>query len=469
MNDVDVLVVGGGISGLSIARLLVDRGLSVGVWERDRHFGGKIQTVTHDGYLLEQAATMVMNFRPEVNQFLSDCNLHANKKPISKNTKRYLVHDGQLLKIPMQPVPMLVSPLWSLPGKLRLLSEPFVRRQDNDIETVAEFIRRRLGKEFLDRAMEPYIAGPLAADAELASAYATLPRLTALEKRYGSLVVGAIVHKLLGRRTGVVRESFSYQHGLSTIANEIVNSPGIEFQSDITATELLPTNRGWLVQGKSSMSEHKLRARQLVLSIPADAAAKLLSKLDPELQGLLDGIEYSPISVVHTGFSKASIKHPLDGNGFLVPAISGLKSTGCLWMSSLFPERAPEGKVLMTNYLGGARQPAAARLDDDRMVAAVMKGLQSLLDVSGDPEMVRIHRHEQGLPLYHGAYQLRMQAITERLQGLPGLHLEANYKGGVSVRDRIACAYTTANRIVSSLAHDSREEPARMCWANATV
>ncbi|MCH7696502.1 MAG: protoporphyrinogen oxidase [Proteobacteria bacterium] len=469
MNDVDVLVIGAGISGLAIAHLLAQTGVSVQVWEQGKRPGGKIRTEKHNGYLLEQAASMVLNFRPEVNRFLSESGLQQRKALLSPGTNRYLLHKGQLLKAPMKLGQMITSPMWSLQGKLRLLLEPFIPSGYDENETVSEFIRRRLGNEFLERAMEPYIAGTLASDAEHANAIATLPRLTALEKRYGNLTLGVFVHRVLGKRTATVQESFSFHGGMATLIETLARNPGIRFRNGLSVTELNPCGQGWLVHGRSSMSEHAIKAQQVVMTIPADKAAALTGPLDSELQGLLNGIEYAPLSVVHTGFARSAIQHPLDGNGFLMPKNCGLASTGCLWMSSLLPGRAPEGKVLLSNYLGGARMPTAASWDEDQSVAMIMKGLKPLLGIRSEPEMVHIHRHGQGLPLYYGAYPARMQAINERLRQLPGLHLEANYRGGVSVRDRIVCAYTTTEKILSALDKDTSMTVATTHWANATA
>jgi oxygen-dependent protoporphyrinogen oxidase len=189
-------------------------------------------------------------------------------------------------------------------------------------------------------------------------------------------------------------------------------------------------------------------SRQLVLSTPADAAADLVGGLDAELARLLRAIEYAPVNVVHTGFDRTRIGHPLNGSGFLVPRRSAFAPNGCLWMSSLFPEHAPEGQVLLSSYLGGARNPAAASWDASRTLDAVMPMLRALLGVRTEPDMLHIESHARALPLYHGAYSQRLAAMDRRLAILPGLYLEANYKGGVSVRDRILCADLTASRIL---------------------
>ncbi len=455
MNEIDVLVVGGGISGLAIARLLAQRGLHTELWEKAARPGGKIATDNNSGYLTEQAAAMVLNFRPEVSRFMDDFNLVNSRVMRDDVSNRYLVDHGCLRPVPSKIGEMILSPLWSTKGKLRMLAEPFIPRGGYENETVSEFVKRRLGREVLEKAMGSYVSGPLASDPDLASASATLPRLTALEKRYGSLTLGVFVHKVLRRRTATVTEAFSFRGGMSTLTESLAQEDAVHFHAQHSVTELIPRSKGWTIHATTPQGEKSIRAKQLVLCVPADIAARLLKPVDNELAGLLSGIEYVPISVVHTGFSEQAFSRPLDGAGFLIPRREGNPVTGCSWMSSIFSGRAPAGKVLLTSYLGGACVPEAAVMSKDQCSAAVMKTLQSLLQVKGDPDMVRVDRHQQGLPLYHGAYPALTGAINDRLQSSPGLHLEANYLGGISIRDRILCAYQAAERIESQLASQS--------------
>lgn len=453
MSDIDVLVIGGGISGLSVAASLVHRGLSVELWESSDRPGGKIDTHTDSaGYVTERAANMVANFRPEVNRFIEQSNLVARKAMLAPVAQRYLVQDDKLVTVPTKLVAMIGSPIWSLPGKLRLLAEPFVRKGGRDDETVSEFITRRLGREVLVKAMDPYVSGVLASDPELANARSVLPRMTALEQSYGSLTLGVLVHKVLRRRTAVPHETFSFKGGMSTLVKSLVNHPGIRFRPGHSAVELSRSRDHWRVTGSAAGTEVSLRARQVVLSVPASAASRLLRPLDRGLAKLLREIQYTPMTVVHTGFDRHSVRHPLDGTGFLIPRRAGVAVTGCLWMSSLFPGRAPQGRVLFTNYLGGARLPQVAEWDDERCIAATLQAITPLLNIHGEPEMLRIDRHQQALPLYHGDYYARMMSVTDRLQQLPGLHLEANYRGGVAIRDRIVCAQIATQRIAAELA-----------------
>lgn len=463
MTDVDVLVVGGGISGLATAWWLIRNGASVEIWERDTRFGGKIRTDAGHGYTTERAAALVMNFRPEVKQLIAETQLDAAKTVRAPCANRYLVDGGRLVALPMTLGGMFASPLWRVRDRVRLALEPFVPKGGHEWETVSEFITRRLGKTMLEKAFDPYVAGPLASDPDRANAVAALPRLTALEQRYGSLAAGVVAHKVLRRRTACATETFSFQGGMSTLVESLAKTPGLRWKRGCTLTELEMDGRGWRAVGAGRHTERMLCARHVVLSTPAHAAASLLAPLDPELSELLRGIEYAPLCAVHLGLPESAILHPLDGTGFLAPRREGMALNGNLWMSSLFPDRAPAGKALLTSYLGGACRPEAADWDDARTLSAVLSTLEPLLGIRGTPEMVRIDRHRRALPLYHGAYPARMRAIEERLEHLPRLHLVANYRGGISVRDRIVRGHAVARHICAAVGHRPSATPTPDC------
>ncbi len=453
MDDTDILIAGGGISGLTLAWWLAQSGYRVEVWEADTRVGGKIQSTQQDGYLMEQAASLLMNFRPEVSGLIHHTGLESKKTCRNKQAgaHRYLLHQGQLTALPMRMGGLLRSPLWSLRGKLRLLAEPFMPVGTDPDESVSQFIQRRLGREMLEKAMDPFVAGTLAADPDLASAAATLPRLTVLEKRYGSITAGIIAHRLLRKRSACLTDTFSFEGGMSTLIETLANTPGVQVRTGYKLRELVRSPKGWQARAETPHGEYQLNTKKTVLATPAPVAAQLLDNLDTELAELLRGIRYAPLAVVHIGMQRKHITHPLDGTGFLTPRSAGLPINGNLWMSSLFNGRAPQGKVLMTTYLGGARRPELLEYDDNHLLNQTLQSLQPLLGLQSDPEMVQIQRHTQGLPVYHGAYQARLQAIEEKMHCLPNLYLEANYQGGVSVRDRIARSYLLAQRITAEL------------------
>ena len=452
MDRPDVLIIGGGISGLASAWWLARSGLSVEVWEANKRTGGKIMSTRQDGYLTERAAAMVLNFRPEVAELVRESGLESAKttRLPAAEARRYLLHKSSLKALPMRMGAMMTSPLWSMRGKLRLLAEPFIFSSGRADESVSEFITRRLGNEVLEKAIEPFIAGTLAADPDQTCAAAALPRLKALERRYGSLAAGVLVNRLLRRRTACTTDTFSFHNGMGTLVETLTRTPGINIRTGYAVDELVRERDGWQVTATTPQGRQTLSARHVIVATPAPAAAALISQVDSELAELLRGIGYAALTVVHTGLARDAVGHPLDGTGFLAPRGESAILTGNLWMSTLFPDRAPPGKALLTSYLGGVRAPQVAEWDDKRLVDETLRTLRPLVNLKADPEMVRIDRHLQALPVYHGAYQMRMQAITSRLRQIPGLHLEANYRGGVSVRDRLARGHAVANDILAA-------------------
>lgn len=456
MTEIDVLVVGGGVSGLATAWCLARRGISVEVWDRENRPGGKISSARQDGYVTERAASMVMNFSPQITRFLSESGVARHKVVCASAAKRYLIRDGRLESVPTTLGAALLKAPFSRRGRARLMLEPFIPKGGHEDETVGEFVRRRFGREFLEGAIDPFVAGTFASDPDRACARAVLPRLTALESRYGGIALGVIAKKLLHANKTMPNEVFSFAGGMGVLTEALAAAPEVGFKSGRQVARLTQTCNGWRVEAHSSDGDISCGARHVVLCTPARVAAQLTGRFDAELQELLTGIEYAPLSIVHLGFSRSDIHHPLDGTGFLTPRREGLAINGCLWSSSLFPDRAPARKALLSCYLGGARNPAATALDDDQSIDAVLGSIALLLDIRGPVDMARIDRHREALPLYHDRYLARLREIDQRLAAHSGLHLEANYKGGVSVRDRILCAYRAAERIEAHLGSAAR-------------
>lgn len=447
MDDTEVLVIGGGISGLTAAWWLARSGIAVQVWEREDGPGGLIATHRIDGYRVERAASLMVNSNPAVSEFLDHTGLAANKIPVTAGSARYLFHDGSLVPVPMRPAALLFAPFWTARGRIRLLAEPWIPKGGHKNETVSAFITRRLGREALEKAFEPVIACTYASDPDQANARAVLQRLTALEDRFGSLALGILVHKLRGRGSVPAIDTFSFRGGMDTLVQSLASAPGVRFRAAHSALRIEPEDHGWRAIARSPQGECSVRARHLVLSVPAPEAAALLESVDGPLAALVRGIEYAPLAIVHLGLDRHTVAHRLNGMGFLVPRERKLPFLGCQWVSSLFPERAPPGKVVIAAYLGGARDPRVLEWDDERIVQTTFGHLRPLLGLGNAPEMVHVERHRRALPMYYGAYPDRTQAIREGLLRYPGLHLEANYLGGISTRDRIVCGQAAAHRI----------------------
>jgi oxygen-dependent protoporphyrinogen oxidase len=448
MRETEVLIVGGGISGLATAWWLARQGVAVEVWEAGDLPGGKIRTTRDAGYLTEQAAGLLVNFRPEVDQLLHACGASEKRVERPGRLNRYLLHQSQLASVPMQLSAIAASPLWNWQAKLRMLGEVLIPKGGHPGETVSQFITRRLGRAVLDTAMDPFITGTLSSDPAKAEATSVLPRLTALEQRYGSLALGMLVNMLWRRRRANNADTFSFTGGMSDLINAIVRSDGLNLRCGVEVAGIEQTRKGWRA---ISTDGRQRSVYALVLSTPANVTASLLRDTSRTAANLLAGIEYAPVAVAHLGFKRKCIGHPLDGTGFLVPSRESLSFNGNLWMSRLFPDRAPPGQTLLTSYLGGSLRPRQIELDDQTMMEVLLRDLSPLLDINGEPEYFRVDRHHQGLPMYHGNYQERLSGIQAEIGECPGLYLAANYLGGVSVRERIHQGRLLADTISATL------------------
>lgn len=445
MSSTEVLVIGGGISGLSTAWGLAQQGIPVEVWEKAPRLGGKICTDNNAGYITEQAASLLLNFRPEVGRCIEAAGLTASKQSRGKDLSRYVVRQGRLTEVPMQLRKLACSSLWSRQAKLRMLAEMLMPRSSRSHESVSQFISRRLGSEILESAIEPFVAGTLASDPNRADARSVLPRLTELERRYGSITAGMLINRIIKRRRINTSDAFSFNQGMSELIHALSNHPLITLKTNCTVDELHCQNGRWQIQANNGTQQRQVR--HLVVSTPARHAADLLFPIDSALSSLVGEIQYAPLSVVHLGFDRDQIQHSLNGSGFLTARQDKLSFNGNLWMSSLFSNRAPSGKVLLTSYVGGARHPERSGWSDNQLTDAITADLKKFIGLQGSPDFVRIDRHAQALPLYYGNYQKRLSAITEQLERWPGLHLTANYQGGVSVRERIYQGMKTAQLI----------------------
>jgi oxygen-dependent protoporphyrinogen oxidase len=313
-----------------------------------------------------------------------------------------------------------------------------------------------MGSEMLTKLIDPFIAGTMASDPELAEAQAVLPRLTALEKKYGSITAGIVINKIIRRKGGATPDVFSFKNGMGTLPAELSHLLSEQIHYSTRGIAIEPRARGWQITAEQQnefygSTEIQIHAKQVVLAQPAKQASDIIAPLCATLSTLLASIDYAPLTVVHQGFEQTIIKQALNGGGFLLPKNEQQALLGNLWMSSLFTHRAPTGKVLLTSYLGGCRQPEVRNWSDEQCLEQTYIALNQYLSLKGDPEMFQLHRHSNALPLYHGAYLKKCTEIKQTLALLPGVHIVANYLDGISVRDRIMQALQVSDKINKNL------------------
>ncbi len=308
----------------------------------------------------------------------------------------------------MKPALFFKSKLWSLAGKLRLLKEPFIGRSSKE-ETIAEFVTRRLGVEFLDYAINPFVAGVYAGSPEQLSVQAAFPKLYALEKNYGGLVKGQILgareRKKRAERAKDRSRLFSYRNGMQTLPDAIGKILGSRVRLNARVETVAPVSENGTgskqfihVTGIENGKHFTFTGEAVILAVPSYNAAMMIGSLDTPLATSLKNIYYPPVAEVYLGFPDSAVRRPLDGFGFLIPEKEHRKILGTIWSSVLFRDRSPAGHSAFTSFVGGSRQPELAGLDDTELIALVVQELTPIMNITGTPVFTRVTRWEKAIP-----------------------------------------------------------------------
>lgn len=463
-----VIIIGGGISGLSTAWLLrtkaqaAGKTLDITLLEKEAQPGGKIRSIHEQGYTCEWGPNGFLDSKPQTLDLCRAVGVEGNLHRSNDNArKRFIFSGGELHRLPEGAASFLKSRLISWPGKLRLALEPtpFITPAPAGVdETLADFGRRRLGKEALDKLIAPMVSGIFAGDPETMSLVSCFPRIAELEREYGGLVRAMI---MLGKKKkrdiaeGKVVSSAAGPGGVLTSFRE-----GIQYLSDALSASLgdivRPGSRVVAVQ-KGSGAPYRVRCADgsdydadLVISAsPAFAAAEILEGIDPGISGVLRQIPYASMTVICFGYDRERIAHPLDGFGYLIPKKEGRSTLGTLWDSSMFERRAPEGKVLLRSMMGGACFPEYISLSDDEVVARVRRDLQATMGITAEPSFVRVFRHEQAIPQYTVGHGKRLDALAGLLEKHPGLILTGNSFRGIGLNDCVAAAQRASDEALA--------------------
>ena len=440
-----IAIIGSGISALAQAWELRRRGQDCMVLEPSAQIGGAIQSVRNGPYLAEEGPNSIQVNSPEVDAFLRSIPSLEDRiveaEPAAK--KRYIVRGDRLHAVPMGPLQAITTSLWSIHGRLRALKEPFVPTINPETdESAADFVRRRLGHELYDYAINPLIGGIYAGNPEQLSLRYAFPKLHALEQNHGSLIRGGLA-KMREARKNTTSPTFrkriiSFQDGLAELHQHLAQALGQRVRTESRIEAITPADgSGWAINTSGRVEPFD----ELILTVPAHVLGKLpfgaeiSSRFEP-----LQSIDYPPVSVLSLAFKRSDVAHPLDGFGALVPERENRKILGVLFPSSVFQGRAPDDEVLLTTFIGGERQPQLATTDTEGLQALVLDELQELLGVRGQPTF-RHHRHwPRAIPQYKLGHGEKLEQIRQIEKDHPGLKLAGNYRTGISLTNCIEAA-----------------------------
>lgn len=472
-----VVIVGAGISGLACAFRLKQLGVRALVLEAEGRPGGVIATLRRNGYLFE-IGPQCPRFPGSVWELVRELDLEREFIPGDPKAKRYIFRNGQLHLAPFSPAGLLATGLLSTSSKFRILTEVLNNsRPPGREESLAEFVQRKFGKEILENLVDPLISTVFFGDAYKMGMQSAFPALLDWEQNHGSLVRGALRARAsrraaeknasqpgalsLNRTAGSMKVTDalpslgSFRDGMARLPEKLAEVLGEQIRYGVAVESArLPNDAAgdgrecweiWSSDGK------RVTANQFVLCVPAYEAARILRSSAPAIASQLGSIEYAPMQSVTAAYARQQVRHPLDGFGFMVPRKEGLRTICTFWNSSLFPRRAPEGKVLLTSFVRSEANEDSGSTKEETLVRTVDAENARILAISGEPEERQVWSHPHALPQYNVGHCKTASALSEAGSLPVSLYLAGNYLKGRSIGDCVDLAFQVAQSIHSRL------------------
>ena len=458
-----VAIVGGGISGLATAYFLQEEALRSGhtvdctLLESEQRLGGRTATEKVDGYVIEIGPDSFFTLKPQavdlcrrlgLSDLLMETNPARSSVYILCGGKLKALPDGLTSIVPTKLVPFLTTNLLTPWGKMRMLLDAFVPpKRDGVDESLASFVRRRLGSEALERIAEPLMAGIYAGDAERLSMQTNFPQLVELELSHRSLITGTLAKRREAAsdpsRTNGRPTFMTLRGGLGGMIEALA--------SQLKDVSILTGRKAVALRGEGPYELELedatvLRADAVVLATPAYVSADLLRKSNPRVAAVLDSIPYVSTATVSLAYDRSSFPRPLDGSGFVVAPIDKRRITACTWVSSKWPSHSTPDRVLLRCFLGRAGDEESLHWGDAELCRVVQDEVKSILDVSAEPVLKRVHRCDRSLPQYDLGHKEKLAALDEGMKTLPGVFLTGAAFRGVGLPDCIKQAAVAAKK-----------------------
>lgn len=450
----NVVVIGGGISGLVCAYRLKQLGVGVTLLESRDRVGGVIGTIEKDGFLFEFGPQSFQGTE-SVLALIRELGIEGELQRADPKAPRYIYLHGHLQKVPMTPQALLTSSLLGVGSRFKLAAEPFKRtKPPGKEESVADFVRRKFGHEILEYLVAPFVSGVYAGDPEKLSLKAAFPTLEEWEREYGSVLRGAMKSRSKADKISGPSPLCSFPHGVGALPSAIDRKLGDALKLSATVTSIA-RGADFEVCFSQNHSIETLRAAAIVLATPAYTASQLVASLSsasgPKLSHTLSGVAYAPVAVVASGYYNQQIGQELTGFGFLVPRNEKVRTLGTVWNSSLFPGRAPAGDVTITSFIGGATDPRAVELPDEEIAGIVQSENARILGITGPPITSLVWKHAKALPQYNMGHGHIVEAIRDGERLNPGLFFCGNYLEGPSLGKCVETSSQTAQAVHSYL------------------
>lgn len=476
-----VAVVGAGVSGLAAAYRLKAEGVAVTVFEAESNSGGKIKSFSEDGFVWEKGPNTMTESDVEVSRIIDGLHLREKQQYPVKQSKRYIVRNGQPELLPSNPLAFLGSKLLSAQAKFHIIFEPFLwsrKKLDESQpftkdESVGDFLERHVGREVVDFMVDPFVAGTSGSDPNSLSMRHAFPDVWRIEERYGSLIVGAIKSSVARKKSNLraskskSRKSFSFVGGMQTLTDaisEFIGQDNLRYNATVSSLACNqqgnPLRDSWGISLSSDSYDSKNQANlnfdAVIMTVPLSDFQQMQVCKDgkPYSLKLVPKVIYQPLSVLVMAFKKQDVKHPLDGFGVLVPSkeqVNGLQTLGTLFSSSMFPDRAPPDTMLFTSFIGGSRNRDLATRPATELKAVAINDLRQLVGLMGHPVFFRHVFWSRAFPQYGPGYDGVLNALKKLEDDLPGFYYAGNHRDGLAVGKAVASGYNIAGRVLEYL------------------
>lgn len=437
----DVIIIGAGLTGLTTAFYLKKKGINVIILEKNDRAGGVIQTIKEDGFVFETGPNTGVLGNPEVAELFEDLSPSCKLIIANPEAKRRLIWKNNAWHaLPSGLVPAIKTPLFSLKDKFRILGEPLRKKGNDPYENIADLVVRRLGKSYLDYAVDPFISGVYAGDpTQLVTQYA-LPKLYQLEQNYGSFIKGAMRKKsepATERSKKATREVFSAEGGLGSMIQALESAIGKEqiiFQTQNISIN--PEKEGYAVNYLQGNTTHTLQSKYIITTVGSYVLPSLLPFIPAERFSAITSLRYAKVIQVIAGYKQWQ-GVSVNAFGGLVPSREKRQILGALFTSSFFPNRAPGQGVLLSIFMGGMRRPDLATLPEDKIKEIALSEIKNMLKPTTQPDLIKVYKYEHAIPQYERSSEGRLAAIHQLEKEYSGLILAGNIRDGIGMADRI--------------------------------
>jgi len=458
-NKEKIVVLGAGISGLATAYWLDKKGFEITILEANSLPGGSMQTENKEGFLIDYGPNSGLETTPLLRKIVNEVGLSDEMVYASDiSNKRFILRNNYLHELPTTPYSFIRTKLFSTKAKFRLMAEPFIGKStDGYYQSMSDFVRRRLGQEFLDYAIDPFVSGVFAGDPDKLSVKSAFPKLYRLEELYGGLIKGMIKgareRKASQEKSKQNARMFSFINGMQSFPAAIAAKLHDKIDYNCIVKEIIKDNTGYNIIYKKNNSLQKISSRYIVSTLPAYAASDIFTKLDENIALYLNKIFYPPVMVLYIGFRKESIGIPLDGFGYLIPSKEKKSYLGAIWSSVIFPNRCDENNTAFTLFVGGSRMPNLFELNKDELISKVINEFKDTMKIKDEPVFITEKMWLKAIPQYNVGHIEQENYFDKFEKEHPGIFLSGNYRGGISVGDCIKNSEITVSRIMETKNH----------------